>query len=116
MATVSSPRPRVKSKKPRFVRVLSRLPLCGELLVRIEERGKTTSTFRHYYVSPLPADFGRAFRWEKFGVEGGDVYAVNIGDESTPATCECKGHLAHGHKTVCKHLACTRALIAAGKV
>jgi hypothetical protein len=94
--------------------VLARLPLCGDLLVRIEERGPRSTFERHYYVRSIPSDFGRAFRWEKFSVEGGETYHVNLDGE--PGTCECKGHLAHGHKTVCKHIACSRKLIAEGKL
>jgi hypothetical protein len=69
---------------------------------------------RHYYVAAIPSDFGRAFRWEKFSVEGGETYHVCL--DGTSATCECKGHLAHGHRTVCKHIAATRKLIEQGKL
>jgi hypothetical protein len=93
--------------------VLGKL-LTGELLVRIEEVGPRSSLERCYYVKAIPADFGKAFRWEKFAIDGGEVYCVNLGDPNTAPSCECKGHLHHGHKTVCKHLACTRALIVEG--
>ncbi len=117
MSTVSSsPRPvKSKAKKERYVRVLGFLSNCSDHLVRIEERGQYDSTFSHYYVREIPADFGRGFRWEKFAIEGGDTYSVNIGDKDHPASCECLGHLHHGHRTVCKHVACTRKLIAEGK-
>jgi hypothetical protein len=29
-----------------------------------------------YYLSALPSDFGLAFKREKFGIEGGEVYNV----------------------------------------
>jgi hypothetical protein len=99
----------------RFARVLARLE-SGELMVAVEDRRPTTSKFSHYYVAPMSADYGRAFKFEKFGVEGGDVYAVNLGGDGEPATCECLGHLRHGHKTVCRHIASARALIEAGKL
>jgi hypothetical protein len=103
-------------KKPeRFARVLGKL-FSGDLLVRIEERGPRSSIERRYCVRSIPSAWGQAFVWEKLGIDGGDVYHVNLGDDTTPATCECKGHLAHGHKTVCKHIACTRVLIAEGKL
>jgi hypothetical protein len=38
------------------------------------------------------------------------------GDADHPASCECLGHLRHGHRIVCKHIACTRALLQAGKL
>jgi hypothetical protein len=103
--------PARKSKKQRFARVLGRLDRCGELVVRIEEIGPRSSLERHYYVLPIPADFGRGFSWEKFGVEGGEIYHVCIDGER--GTCDCKGHERWGH---CKHVDCTQALIAAGKL
>jgi hypothetical protein len=115
MSTLSSsPRP-VKAKKERFVRLLTFLPTCGEFVVEIEECGKHDSVINDYYVHEFPVDFGRGFRWEKFCSGGKDVYHVNVGDDTHPASCECKGHLHHGHRTVCKHIAATRALIAEGK-
>ena len=102
-------------KSARFARVLGRLD-NGELMVEVEDRRPTTSKFSHYYISPIPADYGKAFRFEKFAAEGGEVYAVNLGDEREPASCECLGHLRFGHKTVCRHIASARALVGAGKL
>lgn len=65
-----------------------------------------------YWLSPLAADFGRAFRLEKFG-DGGESYAVNLGGDGHHPSCECKGSLAHGH---CKHVSGIQALVAAGKL
>jgi hypothetical protein len=114
MSTIPSPAPHVKAKKQRFVRVLAYLPRCGDLLVRIEEITGRTTFQRHYYVRPISSDFGKAFAWEKFSVEGGETYHVCL--DGDRATCECKGHLAHGHRTVCKHIAATRKLIEQGKL
>jgi hypothetical protein len=113
VASISSPRPRVKPA--RFVRVLSRFS-NGQILVEIEDRYPRSYKLTHYYLTSLPADFGRAFRFSKFACEGGEEYHVNVGGEGEPASCDCLGHLKHGHKTVCRHVACTRALIAAGKL
>jgi hypothetical protein len=63
---------------------------------------------------PSPATSAAPFRWEKFSVEGGETYHVCL--DGDRATCECKGHLAHGHRTVCKHVTCTRKLIEQGKL
>src|SRR5258708_7939964 len=106
---VRKPRQR-KKQKDRTARVLMTLS-DGALLVEVTD-GELLS---HYYVTSLPGDFGRAFRWEKFACQGGEVYAVNVGDRDNPASCECKGHLRWGHRTVCRHVACSRALIKAGK-
>jgi hypothetical protein len=91
--------------------VLARLPQCGDLLVRIEERGARSTFERHYYVRAIPSDFGRAFRWEKFSVEGGETYHVCLDGET--ASCECKGFERWGR---CKHVSCALALIASGKL
>ncbi len=124
MSTVSSDAPAVKParkprpKKERFARVLSPRLLSGDMLVEVLERTSPTAepTYTCYYVREISADFGRAFRWEKFVCQGGEVYHVNVGDDNHPASCECLGHLKHGHKTVCKHVACTHKLIAEGKL
>jgi hypothetical protein len=108
----TTPIPARKSKKQRSARVLGKL-LTGELLVRIEEVGPRSSLERCYYVKPIPADFGKAFRWEKFAIDGGDVHAVNVGGDGAPACCCCKGFERWGH---CKHVDCSLALIAAGKL
>src|SRR5262249_40891932 len=62
-----------------------------------------------YFVAPIPADFGRRFVGEEIGQEG--RYAVNL--DGGKRTCECRGHLAHGH---CKHADGLAALVAAGRL
>jgi hypothetical protein len=64
-----------------------------------------------YYLFPLPADFGTAFRLDKIGVEGEATYHVNLNGEHT--TCECKGFLKWGR---CKHCSALLALQAAGRL
>jgi hypothetical protein len=63
-----------------------------------------------YWVEPVAADWGRAFRLEKF--EGGDVYDVHF-DQATGDSCTCLGSLRHGH---CKHRDALAALLKAGKL
>jgi hypothetical protein len=111
----SNPRPRVKAKKERTARVVSRFS-NGQILVEIEDRFPRSVKLTHYYVTPLASDYGVAFRFSKFACEGGEEYHVNVGGEGEPASCDCLGHLKHGHKTTCRHVACARALIAAGKL
>jgi hypothetical protein len=65
-----------------------------------------------YFLTTVPADFGRGFRVEKIGAKDGEsAYHVNIDGDNR--TCECKGHLRHGH---CKHSDGLAALIAAGRL
>ena len=103
------------AKPSRFLRVIGE-PVAGRLMVEVEDRRPTTSKYTHYFVSELTADYGRAFAFEKFGTEGGERYALNLGDGETPASCECLGHLRWNHRTECRHIACARKLIDLGKV
>ena len=68
--------------------------------------------YADYFLTILPADFGRGFAVEKIGLTCNDpAYHVNIDCEKR--TCECKGFLRHGH---CKHADGLAALIAAGRL
>jgi hypothetical protein len=69
-----------------------------------------------YYLSALPSDFGLAFKLEKFGIEGGEIYHVNLDTQTGNHSCECLGHVKHGHKIRCKHVASLLALRGAGKL
>jgi hypothetical protein len=70
-----------------------------------------------YYVRRIPADFGLAFRFEKFEteqVEGEPSdYDVLIDPERGYHSCTCKGGTFHGH---CKHAESVLALIQSGKI
>jgi hypothetical protein len=63
-----------------------------------------------YHLSPIPgSDDGweiRKFSCDLGPNEEGNPYAIDLVD----GTCECVGHLRHGHRTVCRHLASLRAL------
>jgi hypothetical protein len=66
----------------------------------------------HYWLTPLPSDFGRAFRLTKFLHQGGEQYDVLLdGDQST---CECLGHLRW--QTPCKHISALLQLDLAGRL
>jgi hypothetical protein len=61
-----------------------------------------------YFLTELPADFGRGFKVEKIGLDCREsAYAVNV--DSERRSCECKGYLHHGH---CRHVDGLAALIA----
>jgi hypothetical protein len=68
--------------------------------------------YADYFLTPMPADFGRAFKVEKVGLHANDPpYHVNIdGDQRS---CECQGFLHHGH---CKHVDGLAALLTAGRL
>ena len=62
-----------------------------------------------YFLTVLPADFGRGFLVEKVGHE--ESYHVNL--DADRRTCECAGYLSHSH---CKHSDGLAALVAAGRL
>jgi hypothetical protein len=65
-----------------------------------------------YFLTAVPADFGRGFLVEKVGIDRDTArYHVNIDDGKR--SCECKGYLRHHH---CKHSDGVAALIAAGRL
>jgi hypothetical protein len=70
-----------------------------------------------YYLTPLPSDFGRAFRLDKFGIDGGECYHVNLDTAASPGqakhSCECKGWLRWNR---CKHVEGLLALVGRGKL
>ncbi len=113
MSTVTAARPPRKQKprvKPaRAVRLVTP-PTEDESGVLVITVGKQTFP---YFIDPIASDYGRAFCLSKFD---GTSYAVNLGDADNHPSCECPGHLRWGHRTVCKHLASLRALLAAGKL
>jgi hypothetical protein len=62
----------------------------------------------------------RAFRLTKFiatqTTGSPDHYDVTVRPADGSGTCECRGHLRWGHKTVCKHRAALLALHRSGKL
>ena len=78
----------------------------GDSIMKPRGIGVMTAACCWILSSALPA---QASYWD-YGCKG------HLGDKDSAPSCECKGHLQHGHKTVCRHLACVRALIAAGKL
>src|ERR1700722_20158074 len=107
MSTSTAPRPRVKP--------LRTVRLLAHNLFRVVE-GKAVAD---YAVQTVPTDWGKGFRVAKIvhadeiGVETEDPYHVHL-DEATGHSCECMGHLRHGHKTRCRHVGAILTLLAKG--
>lgn len=76
----------------------------GSGVVSVTENGKIDT----YDVREIGSDFGRCFRVEK---RDGDSYDVCVNGRQS--TCECLGHLKHGH---CRHVSGLAALIAQGRI
>jgi hypothetical protein len=109
--TTSSPaRQRKPRPKPERTVRLAVEPTAEKSGVFIITVGKETFPC---FVDEISADYGRAFCLSKFD---GTSYDVNLGDEQHPQSCECKGHLRWGHRTVCKYLAGLKALVEAGRL
>ena len=109
-ATATAPaRQRTPRVKPaRSIRLELRPEDNGLGIVRIN----IGTDHDNYFLTLIPADFGRGFTVEKIGLTCNDPpYHVNIDGDTK--TCECKGFLRHGH---CKHSDGLAALIAAGKL
>ncbi len=105
--TTAAPKQRKPRPKPqRFVGLLIRPGKNQTGVLRLTVGGKA----QDYFLTPLPSDFGRGFRLVKVGIDvpfGECEYAVNV--NGTESSCECKGHLRHGH---CKHVDSLAALVA----
>jgi hypothetical protein len=112
MATTTATAP-ARQRKPRpqperRIRLCVRPDGTAPGVVRITV-GRLTAD---YFLTDLAADYGRGFRVEKVGLDADPVaYHVNV--NGAERTCECPGHLSHGH---CKHADGLAALIAAGRL
>src|SRR5438552_2686704 len=93
-------------------------PIRRPNVTRANERGGRVLTLRvgrkvnDYYLLPIPCDEGAAFEVSKLQGDG-QTYHVSLSQAGN--TCECLGHLQHGHRTVCKHVASLVALRSAGR-
>jgi hypothetical protein len=107
-ATAPARQRKPRPKPQRFVRLMVSPAVDGTGVVRLTVAKKADD----YFLTPIPADFGRGFKVEKVGLDCREsAYAVNLDGEKR--SCECKGYLRHGH---CKHSDGLAALVAAGKL
>jgi hypothetical protein len=88
--------------------IITAIPEQPLTLVRITQDDKPA----HYWVEPLLSDWGLAYRLEKAGEEGDDVYDVLLENEQD-GSCTCPAGVYHGF---CKHQDALRALLAEGKL
>jgi len=66
-----------------------------------------------YFLAEIDADQGgRAYELSKSDVV--TRYTVEVGGDHD--RCSCPGHRRHGYRTVCKHVASLKKLIALGKL
>jgi hypothetical protein len=111
MSTLTRNAPAVKSNRKKPTRTLRYDPLASVLSMSI---GKQAFA---YWLEVLPTDFEDtlAVRLTKAPScrkpDEPDAYDVAIGPDT--ASCECKGHLRHGH---CKHLDSVRVLRDTGRL
>src|ERR1043166_6614521 len=107
-ATVTAPaRQREPRSKPARSIRLTLKPFEGNPGVVRVTVGKDQAD---YFVTEIPADYGRGFKVEKMGDESA-AYCVNIDGDNR--SCECKGFWRWHH---CKHADGLAALVKAGKV
>jgi hypothetical protein len=105
-ATAASRQRKPRSKPARSIR-LTLKPFDGNPGVVRVTVGKEQAD---YFVTEIPADFGRGFKVEKMGDEAA-AYHVNIDEESQ--SCECKGFARWHH---CKHADGLAALVKANQL
>ena len=77
------------------------------LVIRVK-LSKTREQLDSYTLEPIPSDFGRGLLLHK---ADGTSYAVCL--SGPDSTCDCKGHVSHGH---CKHVESLLALQQRGKL
>jgi hypothetical protein len=102
-----------KTRKPQ-TRTASVQHLADSTILWLTVGHDTTA----YKLTRLDADFGTAYRLlraDQGDGQGSEQYDVNLQDFGR-STCECKGHLRWGHKTVCKHIACLFQLQKQGRI
>ncbi len=106
--TATPTRQRTPRVKPaRFINVAVRPSDVNPFFVVKVVEGKKLD---HYAVTPIPSDWGTAFTVEKLGAEQEPYHVCLAGADST---CDCKGHLRHGH---CRHVEGLTALANAGRL
>jgi hypothetical protein len=124
MANLTQPETPVKPKKerkkpPRFLSLLVKPDGQSPGVLRIVEGAKKLKVSL-YRLTVIPAGDAAegppAFNLQKFSdadptgtLKDYDVLLPDADGKS--GSCECDGHLAHGHKTRCKHIAALLKLL-----
>src|SRR5262249_43060319 len=105
-----TPATRTRKQQPRSMR----LTTVGTADVLWLTVGKLTTAYK---LTRLESDFGSAYRLAKADQGSGqpESYDVCLLDGGR-RTCEGKGQLQHGNKTVCKHVAALWLLAKQGKL
>jgi hypothetical protein len=119
--TLPIPRPERKTKSRRADRsVFLVFPPIEKSagVFQVTERTPKTEKVTDYLFTPIPCDWnGLGYRVEKLGTEPSDgPYTVCLDAErglDGQHSCECKGHLAHGH---CVHVSALLALHQSGQL
>ncbi len=113
MNATQTRKPRQRRPKARTVNLLLPVgPLDTNGVLRLTDGGKETL----FFVDRLASEVGgAAFRLTKFEQHqrGEDDAVYNVLLDGERSSCECKGHLRHGH---CRHVEALTALKAAGKL
>ena len=107
MSETTATRPVRQRRKPERFCKLSRVGKDVVLVIRVK-LSKTREQLDSYTLESIASDHGRGLLLHK---ADGTSYAVRL--SGPDSTCDCKGHVAHGH---CKHVESLLALQERGKL
>src|SRR2546421_7369272 len=106
--TTATRTPRQRRKPARFCKIVRDPSGWGyDVLVIRQPRPKSADLVDYYTVEAFPSHLGE--RGIELTKGDGTVYHVNL--DGRASTCDCKGHVSHGH---CKHVESLLALERAG--
>ena len=106
----AKPAPRQRKKPVRFCKIVRNPSGYGyDVLVIRQVRPKSADLLDCYTVEAFPSHMGE--RGIELTKGDGTVYHVNL--DGRASTCDCKGHVSHGH---CKHVESLLALQQRGKL
>ncbi len=108
MTATRKPRTRRQHKRSVCV-VIAPSAAQPDLYVRITQDDVPS----HYWISAVSSDYGRAFKVEHVGHEGGPSYDVCLEENGQADSCTCKGNTFGNW---CRHTEALRALDKAGRL
>ncbi len=106
--TATATKTRKPARKPERSATLGTMT-NGKLLLWLTQDGET----RGYILTPLPSDFGTAYRLGKADNGDGHSEEYDVLLHGRETSCTCPGHT---YRANCKHVDALNALIAAGKL